>query len=94
MKAVYPIDRITLSQVFLDFSWDGSHIGLDVRDSYLRRRPAWMRLLSNRSGHLLLSSQNLKGNRDEILRVLQERLEQYELRSVSEAKQLESGIEN
>ena len=93
IKAVYPVSQ----SFFPGFAKDLPVIGLDVTDSYLQRTSAGKRRKfwwTKRVPNIQIPSQLLRGSRDEILKVLQDRLEQYELRSVSEAKRLESGSES
>ena len=80
---------------FFGKSLDRHNIVLEVTDSLQRRLPrsqvprAW-----NKSSHLALGTKNLEGSRDEILQVLQDGLLKHQLRSISEAKELESGSES
>ena len=94
IKAVYPVDKASLPGL----PKENLGIGLDVTDSYLQRRSAGMRRNVWMSRHvfrwmpdILISSITLKGSRGEILKVLQNGLRRHELRSISEAKELESG---
>jgi len=85
IKAIYGLPRST------------ALIGVDVTDSYLQRKSArirfkvWLRRRIFRSPDFQVSEGYLKDSRERILKVLQNGLSEYELRSVSEAKELESG---
>jgi hypothetical protein len=92
VKAIYPVRPL-----FFKLSTRHLLYGLDVTDSYLARKPRWIRfrILMNRrflkAPDLQFSSRNLRESPQWILEVLQDRLQEYELRSISEAKELESG---
>ncbi|MBT8397626.1 MAG: hypothetical protein HKO65_01880 [Gemmatimonadetes bacterium] len=92
IRAIYPIPSS-----FLGTSKASPLIGLDVMDSYVKRRPAWIRFriwLNRRvfrTPDLQFSSKNLRNSPERILRELQDRLEDYELRSISMGKELERG---
>ncbi len=93
IKAVYPVRR----SFFPGFSKDLPLIGLDVTDSYVRKQSAGKRFNFWLSRHLFrapdiqIPSKNLIATQERILRVLQDGLRHHELRSISEAKELESG---
>jgi hypothetical protein len=87
IRGIRPVD-----QSFFGIPIDRQGIGLEVTQELRQRKPAWkVPRFRGRSGPLLLPTNNLEGSRDEILRVLQDRFEQYELRSIAEGKELESG---
>ena len=75
----------------------GWMIGLDVSDTFLRRKPAlkrfrvWFNRHIKNKADIYLYTGGISQSRDEILTVLQDRFDRYEIRSISEAKQLESG---
>ena len=72
-------------------------IGIEVTDSYVSRRPAWIRFRiwlnrkAFRSPGLQFSSKYLQNSPERILRELQDRLREYELHLISAGKDLESG---
>jgi len=92
IKAIYPINPS-----YFGLPMPRHVIGLDVKDSYIRRRSArirfkvWLNRHFFRAPDIQLSCKCLKGSWGRILSVLQDRLWKHELRSISEAKQLESG---
>ena len=95
IKAIYPVEKT----FFPGFSTDLPVIGLDVTDSFLQRKPAkirrnvWWTRHVFRAPDIQIPSKTLTASREEILRALEGGLRQYELRSIWEAKQLESGKE-
>jgi hypothetical protein len=92
IKTIFPVSRS-----FFKLPTRHGLIGIDVTDSYLARKPRWIRfrISMNRrvfkAPDLQLSSRNLRETPEWILKVLQDRFHQYELLSISAAKQLESG---
>jgi hypothetical protein len=103
---MFPVGRISWHEIRAFYPLNPSlfgvpvprlFIGLGVTDSYLQRKSAlirfrvWFRRHFSSSGDLEVPAKILKGRRDEILQVLQDGLGQYGLRSISEAKELESG---
>jgi hypothetical protein len=94
-REIKAIDPVTSS--FFGLPMRMKLIGIEVTDSYVNRRPTWIRfrIWMNRkvfkSPDLHFSSKRLKNSHERILRELQDRLREYELRSISEAKELESG---
>jgi hypothetical protein len=71
-------------------------IGLDVTESYLERRPAWIRFKIRlnrkvfRVPDLQFSSRVLKDSPEQIFRLLKKRLFEHELRVISNGKESES----
>jgi len=92
IKVVFPVNPS-----FLGLPMAHYLIGLKVTDSYLQRKPTWIRFriwLNRkvfRTPDLQISSKRLRNSPERILRVLQDQLREYELRSISEGKELESG---
>jgi hypothetical protein len=93
IKAIYPVRK----SFFPGFAKDLPVIGLDVTDSYLQRtsakvrRSIWWTRHIFRAPDIQISAKTLNASRETILRVLEDGLRQYELRSISEAKELKSG---
>lgn len=92
IKTIYPINPS-----FFGIPLPRQVIGLDVRDGFLLRRSArirfkvWLNRKVFRTPDIQLSSGKLRKSRTQVLFVLQEGLRQYELRSISEAKELDPG---
>ena len=92
IKAIYPINPS-----FFGIPLPRQGIGLDVRDSYILRRSArirfkvWLNKKVFRAPDIQLSSGKLRNSRTQVLFVLQRGLRQYELRSISEGKELDPG---
>ncbi len=90
IKAIYPINPS-----FFGIPLPRQGIGLDVRDSFILRRSArirlkvWLNRKVFRAPDIQLSSGKLRTRREQILLVLQDALRRYELRSISEAKNLD-----
>jgi hypothetical protein len=92
IKVIYPANK-----TFFGVPMGRQFIGLEVTDSYLQRKPTWIRfrIWMNRkvfkAPDLRFSTRRLRDSRERILLALQDGLRQYELRSISEAKELEGG---
>jgi hypothetical protein len=92
IKAIFPINKSILG-----ISVGRFLIGLNLTDTYLRRKSAltrfrvWWNRHITRKADIYLYTGGMSEDRDEVLTVLQDRLDQYEIRAISEAKQLESG---
>ena len=73
----------------------GWMIGLDVTDAYLRRSSAmtrfrvWMNRHITGKADIHIYTGGISQSRDEVLAVLLDRFDRYELRSISEVKKLE-----
>lgn len=92
IKSVYLFNLFLLP--FPPFS---RFIGVDVADSYVRNQSLfnrfniWLNRHLSHAPDIPLVIKDLSSDRKTILSVLEERLRKFELRSISEAKELESG---
>jgi hypothetical protein len=95
IKSVDLFDR-----TFLPFPIFRRFIGVYVTDGYLLNQPTfkrvsiWLIRTLTRSPDIQIDTKNLSGSRDEILKALEDGIRNNELRSISEAKALESGGES